>query len=150
MRKTIAAVAALMVAMAISACGSSEDDSADSKSPTPSMTVAETPAADCETPSPAIVSQIEASLKVVGRYLAQVQSVEGPDGTTYISANLMEGDKRVSPMVVWATKGAALYAVSSSAQDASQLPDGSVIGVSAGDQYGSAVQQCVLKEVRGR
>lgn len=131
--------AALAAPLLLTACGSSTDDAAASKSVTPPPKV-ETAAGKCETPAPVLVSQVEASLNGSGQTLAHPQSIVGPGDVTYISANIMEGDKRVSPMVVWAAKGGAVYAVSSSGRKTLQ--------VNAGDTYGAAVQDCVLTETR--
>lgn len=81
--------------------------------------------------------------------LANTYTVEGADDLVYIGANIMQGEKRVSSADVWVAKGPAIYSLSGGARENSALVDGrKVLKVSAGDEYGEAVQKCVIAGMR--
>lgn len=73
-------------------------------------------------------------------------------GTIYVGGNIAgPAGEDVSRSDVWLyTIDGALYSLSGSARDLSLLRDGrDVTGASAGDEYGTEVQECVTGEPRG-
>lgn len=158
----IGALAVLLAVVVIAGLATdSKDDepvAKDAPSSSPSAPVASTSPSkgvvgktSCTRPDQATVDEIEGSLKANGQTIVFPNALKRPDGVTYLSANIMEGDKRISPMVVWAKRDGALFAVSSSAQRHSTLVDGrKLLDVNAGDKYGADVQRCVLLETTGR
>lgn len=92
-----------------------------------------------------LVAQIEQALDA-GQYLSATAAVEAPDGTLYLGGDIMraEDEARVSSQDTWALVDGGLYAVSGSANEYSSLSDGrDVPGISAGDDYGVALQECI-------
>ncbi|CKH13029.1 hypothetical protein PXH78_09280 [Mycolicibacterium smegmatis] len=76
-------------------------------------------------------------------HLTDAKVVTTPDGALYIGGNIVDSSgTKVSSADVWLLDG-ALWALSSDARKRTVLPDGRDLGVSAGDEYGSAVQDCV-------
>lgn len=62
----------------------------------------------------------------------------------WISANIMEGDRRVSSADVWVAEGPLVFALSGDARRNTMLVDGrDLLNLSAGDDDGLAVQACV-------
>ncbi|MGX7730897.1 hypothetical protein ACWPOB_16730 [Rhodococcus sp. 2H158] len=85
-------------------------------------------------------------------HLEDAWTVDGEDGVTYVAGNIHDspGD-RVSSADVWALRSGALFSLSSDARSRSAAVDGrDVLGLSAGDEYGSLVQDCVVTSVRNR
>ena len=147
MKRIVTALAAAASIAALGACSSPTDEAATS---TPAAALAATTATDvaCKDAPDKTVKLIEAALTTSGQTLANAQAVEAGD-VIYIGANIMEGEKREHSAEVWASKGAAVYALSSNARKSTSLPDGrKILGANAGDQYGAAVQQCVVKALR--
>lgn len=109
--------------------------------------------AGCEEPDPSIVAAIEGSL-TPGLELIHVAAVNTlVDGIeyTYTAGDVFENGERHTSSVVWVTPGFGVMGLSSNSRDVSNLPFGrGVLDVSAGDEYGSRVQNCVLAMARYR
>lgn len=109
--------------------------------------------AGCEEPDPTIVAAIEASL-TPGLELIHVAAVNTMvDGIeyTYTAGDVFENGERHTSSVVWVTPGFGVMGLSSNSRDVSSLPLGrGILDVSAGDEYGSQVQNCVLAMARFR
>lgn len=106
----------------------------------------------CEIPAEAYVSMIELSLIDSSLSLANLQSLTAPGGLVYIGADIMRGDERESSQDTWVIKDDVPYALSSSANEFTVLPDGRDlldVNISAGDEYGSALQNCVARLRQG-
>lgn len=102
------------------------------------------PTSTCADAPAAVVQAIEGSLIDSTQTLTNTFSVT-TGHLTYIGANIMEGETKASSADVWVAQGGAIYAVSGSARDMSSLPDGrKVLDVSAGDEWGQQVQECVI------
>lgn len=110
-------------------------------------------AAGCEEPDPTIVAAIEASL-TPGLELIHVAGVNTMvDGIeyTYTAGDVFENGERHTSSVVWVSPGFGVMGLSSNSRDVSSLPFGrDLLDVSAGDEYGSQVQNCVLAMARFR
>jgi hypothetical protein len=111
-------------------------------------------AAGCEEPDPEIVSAIQASL-TEGRTLNHIAAVSAQtDGIeyTYTAANVFRADgSRSVSGAVWITPGFGVMGLSSNTKTVSTLPSGrGVLDASAGDRYGSKVQECVSALARWR
>ncbi len=91
-------------------------------------------------------------LAPTGQTLADTFVVESPAGYTYLGGNIMEGETKNSSADVWiAEDGLVTYALSGSAREETQeLEDGRDLGLSAGDDYGLAVQECTIAAFRAR
>lgn len=119
--------------------------------PAPAQTATE---AGCDEPDPSILSAIEASL-TDGRTIDQVAAVSTlVDGIEYIytAGNVYrpDGSRSVSG-VVWVTPGFGVMGLSGNSRDVSTLPFGrGILDVSAGDEYGTKVQDCVTALALGR
>lgn len=109
--------------------------------------------AGCEEPDPTIVAAIEASL-TPGLELIHVAAVNTMvDGIeyTYTAGDVFENGERHTSSVVWVSPGFGVMGLSSNSRDVSSLPFGrGILDVSAGDEYGSQVQNCVLAMARAR
>ena len=115
--------------------------------PTAQETTTTTPrAASCATASETYVAVINASFKEQGLSLSSpAYAVEAPGGLTYIGANIMRGDIKESSADVWVARDVAVFSLSGSAREYSTLPDGRrLLDASAGDDYGTEVQDCVI------
>lgn len=119
--------------------------------PAPAQTATE---AGCDEPDPSIVSAIEGSL-TEGRTLDQVAAVNtlvGGIEYTYTAGNVYkaDGDRSVSG-VVWITPGFGVMGLSGNSRTVSTLPFGrGILDVSAGDEHGAKVQDCVMALALGR
>ncbi|PZT93644.1 MAG: hypothetical protein DI630_26760 [Gordonia sp. (in: high G+C Gram-positive bacteria)] len=166
-------VALLVVVTAVGAMFEDEDESdADSRAETtadftyPTGTTTLAPAAPpavrttitgpaqvpCETAPDAYVAVIEASLTDSSLSLANLQSLTAPGGLLYIGADIMRGEERESSQDTWVVDDDVVMALSSSANEFTILPDGRDlldVTVSAGDEYGSALQNCVARVRQG-
>ncbi|MBH0118249.1 DUF2510 domain-containing protein [Rhodococcus sp. CX] len=120
------------------------------RAPEPASSATE---AGCEEPDPAIVAAIESSL-TPGLELIHVAAVNTLiDGIeyTYTAGDVFENGERHTSSVVWVTPGFGVMGLSSNSRDVSSLPFGrGILDVSAGDEYGSQVQNCVLAMARAR
>lgn len=119
--------------------------------PAPAQTATE---AGCEEPDPSILSTIEVSL-TEGRTIDQVAAVSTLiDGVEYIytAGNVYRADgSRSVSGVVWVTPGFGVMGLSGNSREVSTLPFGrGILDVSAGDEYGTRVQDCVTALALGR
>ncbi|WP_155976831.1 hypothetical protein [Nocardia sp. 348MFTsu5.1] len=116
---------------------------------TPTLTVANVA---CEAAPDAYVSAIEMSLIDSSLALENLQSLEAPRGLVYIGADVLRDGERESGQDIWVVKDDVIYALSGSANKLSILPDGRDlldVNISAGDEYGSALQNCVARVRQG-
>lgn len=107
----------------------------------------------CETAPSGVVGFLNAALSDGGYSLALAQQVTRPaNGDQYIGGDIMRGETRVSSSDVWLIREGVPYALSSDARKLSGLVDGrrlpgpkptTLLGPSAGDEWGSGVQECV-------
>lgn len=107
----------------------------------------------CTPASQELVDQIDGHLGPTGQTLADTFVVVSPEGYQYVGGNIMEGDTKNSSADVWIADetGFVLCALSGSARDETpQLADGRNLGLSAGDEYGQAVQECAIASYRAR
>ena len=161
-----------LVGQVLTGCGSSEETAATSSVDAPTRTspismttpsappVASTPAPAlatevpewCEGAPQDLVDQVNSYLTPTGQTLADTFVVESPAGYTYLGGNIMEGETKNSSADVWiAEDGLVTYALSGSAREETQeLEDGRDLGLSAGDDYGLAVQECTIAAFRAR
>ena len=104
-------------------------------------------ASDCTPASPELVDQVNAQLADTGQTLSDTFVMTSPEGYQNVGGNIMEGDKKTSSADIWIAKdGFVVYALSGSARDETpQLADGRDLGLSAGDEYGQAVQECTIQ-----
>jgi hypothetical protein len=115
------------------------------RSPVAALTFTPLPPA-CKTPSASIIDQINASFIETDQHLENVFMVYGRKDVAYIGADIMNaaGD-RLSSNDVWANDGGVLFALSSDARRRTAIPDGrKILGISAGDEFGTDVSDCVL------
>lgn len=106
----------------------------------------------CEVPPELYVSMIEAMLIDSSLSLANLQALSAPGGLVYIGADIMRGEERESSQDTWVVEDDVVYALSSSANEFTVLPDGRDlldVNISAGDEYGSALQNCVARVRQG-
>lgn len=157
---------AVLVATAVAGCSSSNDSKSDAKAttaPPPSSeaapsTSASPPSVDplvmpagCLAAPDQLLATINASFNDSSLQLVDAWSVAGQKDVTYIGGNIFAGEKRVSSGDVWAAKGGAIFSLSSDARSRTVLPDGrKILDISAGDEYGSLVSNCVTTAVRIR
>lgn len=154
-RTVLATIASIAAVVLLAGCSS--DDGSDTAAETPTTTTTaefvpeetateETVAAQCDPAPDQYVAVINGSFTDSGLSLGPAYVVVGDDDVQYIGAHIMRGDERESSADVWVAQGPAVYALSGSAREYSMLPDGrDVLGVSAGDEYGSAVQDCTIQ-----
>lgn len=110
--------------------------------------------AGCEEADPDILSTIEGSL-TEGRTIREVAAVSTlHDGIEYIytAGNVYKADgTRSVSGVVWVTPGLGVMGLSGNSRTVSTLPFGrGILDVSAGDEFGTKVQDCVSAIARGR
>lgn len=110
-------------------------------------------AANCSQPPSSVKELIDASFANDER-LQDVFAVNGPDGIVYVGGNIMGDDGvKVSSADVWLVirqpGSYDVYSLSGDARRRTLWPDGRDIA-SAGDEYGTAVQDCVIKAERAR
>lgn len=146
MKRILLPAITIVAAALVAGCSSSEETMTTSAVAAPPA--ASDAAPDCKAAPEATVALITAALKDTSLSLANAQAVDGKDGAVYIAANIMQGDKREHSAEVWATKGAGTFALSSNARSETSLVDGRRLGLSAGDTYGRAAQQCVVADLR--
>ncbi|PVY28355.1 hypothetical protein [Williamsia muralis] len=106
----------------------------------------------CKTAPDAYVAVIEASLTDASLSLANLQSLTAPGGLLYIGADIVRGEERESTQDTWVVEDDVVMALSSSANEFTILPDGRDlldVTVSAGDEHGSALQNCVARVRQG-
>ncbi|MFD3812154.1 hypothetical protein [Rhodococcus sp. NPDC058639] len=168
--KLRAALIALPAALLLAACGGSTDT--DDAVVETTTTVAATTSTAATTSAPAstsasaltttaldprctaapsgTVTLVDTAL-VDDVHLQDPWTVEG-EGVTYVAGNIHDAaGERVSSADVWALSDGVLYSLSSDARERSVAVDGrSILGISAGDEYGSLVQNCVATSVRNR
>lgn len=121
--------------------------------PLPQFTPTPAPAAAaCKPASQALIDQVDAHLARTGQTLADAFVVDSPEGYQYVGGNIMEGETKNSSADVWiAQDGWVIYALSGSAREETpQLADARDLGLSAGDEYGQAVQECTITAERAR
>lgn len=106
----------------------------------------------CKTPSESTIAAINASFKEDGYYLADVYMVYGAKDVAYIGANIMDADgQRASSSDIWADKGGLLFSLSGDARRRTSIPDGRhLLDISAGDEYGQEVSECIQTAVINR
>lgn len=109
--------------------------------------------ADCRRATPEQTELIAAALNT-GLTLGPSFVETSPDGDVYVGANIMRGEERVSSADVWVLRNRQPYALSSDARSRSALADGRKLvdsgkrKLSAGDQYGAKVQDCVVAQIQ--
>lgn len=110
-----------------------------------------TPIAECAAADPDLVAQIEGQLGG-DHTLADAFQVDSTEsGYLYVGGNIMDGETKVSSSDVWiAEDGFVLYALSGTAREMTPLADGRDLGLSAGDDFGLAVQDCTQVAERAR
>lgn len=107
--------------------------------------------AGCNAAPDNLLATINASFNDSAEQLVDAWAVSGQKDVTYIGGNIFAGEKRVSSGDVWAAKGGAIYSLSSDARKRTSLPDGrKILDISAGDEYGAKVVDCVTVAVRIR
>lgn len=108
--------------------------------------------AACKTPAQSIIDQIDASFIEADRHLEDVFMVYGRKDVAYIGANIMDSaGTRVSSADIWAQSDGMLFSLSSDARKRTALPDGrKLLDISAGDEFGSAVSDCIMVSVINR
>lgn len=104
-------------------------------------------AAGCDEPDSDILATIEGSL-TEGRTISEVAAVNTlVDGIeyTYTAGNVYKADgSRSVSGVVWVTPGFGVMGLSGNSRTVSTLPFGrGILDVSAGDEHGTKVQDCV-------
>lgn len=106
----------------------------------------------CKTPEQSIIDQIDASFIEADRHLEDVFMVYGRKDVAYIGANIMDSaGTRVSSADIWAQSDGMLFSLSSDARRRTALPDGrKLLDISAGDEFGSAVSDCIMVSVINR
>ncbi|MDF3284651.1 DUF2510 domain-containing protein [Gordonia sp. N1V] len=110
----------------------------------PGVTATTARPSSCEPAPDQVIAIIEGSLRDSTLTLANTAMVSVPGNLNYIGANIMRGLEKVSSADVRAQKEAAIFSLSGSAREYSLLPDGRhILDISAGDDYGTAVQDCV-------
>lgn len=156
--RTTAAGLILALAMALTGCGGGdvpEEDAVAVPSPAaPSAAAPAAPADDCTEAPAALVKAVQTHLD--GFTLDDTFVVRG-ESLVYLGANVVRPDgQRESSADVWVATneaGADLAALSGSARNdlTPNLPDATdpPYSVSAGDEFGMAVQQCVITASRG-
>lgn len=160
-RTIIAAAAAFVAALVLAGivgvvivANSGSDDAA---SPVPDITqrpitlrsaapttVAPVVAGGCESAPLGVLVTINNALTSPG-VLTETAMVTDAEGRQWIGANITTHDgRRVSSADVWVVNGNIIYALSGGARGNSTLHDGRhLLGLSAGDDTGIAVQDCV-------
>ncbi|WAL49560.1 hypothetical protein [Rhodococcus pyridinivorans] len=105
----------------------------------------------CAAADPGTIGLVD-SVLMGGTHIEDVWIVDGEDGVEYVAGNIHdEAGDRVSSADVWALNGGVIYALSGGARDESAAVDGrDVLGISAGDEFGSLAQNCVTTSVRNR
>ena len=108
--------------------------------------------AACKTPAQSIIDQIDASFIEADRHIEDVFMVYGRKDVAYIGANIMDSaGTRVSSADIWAQSDGMLFSLSSDARRRTALPDGrKLLDISAGDEFGSAVSDCIMVSVINR
>lgn len=78
--------------------------------------------------------------------------VYGAKDVAYIGANIMAADgHRASSADIWADKGGLLFSLSGDARRRTSIPDGRhLLDISAGDEYGQEVSECIQTAVINR
>jgi len=104
-------------------------------------TAGATPGIPCKEAPSTIVSIINATF-TGGEHLENTKSVIGLHDLVYVGGNIMAGAQRASSGDVWVVQHGGIYSLSSDARKRTLLPDGRDLA-SAGDQYGSAVIDCI-------
>ena len=147
-----AVATAVALALSVTACGTSKPSTTrtstqaqtnSSLSVPVSAPVSVPPAAPgCDTASPEVVDAITRAFTEAAT-LSSPQMVESPDGLVYVGGNIdSPAGERLSNDDVWLVKDGSLFALSGDARRRTSLPDGRGFA-SAGDEYGTAVQECV-------
>lgn len=120
------------------------------RAPTPAASATE---AGCEEPDQSIVEAIEGSidpgftLTNVAAVTTRVDDIE----YTYTAGDVYEGESRKYSMVVWITPGFGVFGLSSNAERASDLPDGSFLDEAyPGDDYSVQAMDCVMALALGK
>lgn len=113
-------------------------------------------AAGCQQPDASVVAAIEAAL-TEGRTLQDVAAVTTDvDGIDYeyVSANVFRADgTRSVSAAVWLSPGVGVFNLSSNSREVTpefEFARGMFDAVSAGDETGAQVQECVSVMARGR
>jgi hypothetical protein len=170
MRRVLFGAVVAVIAVSVAGCGSDSSKSSDaSQSAAPATTTAAsattTPAAPTPTTTGAplvmpagclaapdqLLATINASFNDSAEQLIDAWAVQGLKDVTYIGGNIFAGEKRVSSGDVWAAKGGAIYSLSGDARKRTSLPDGrKILDISAGDDDGAKVAECVSVAVRIR
>lgn len=112
-------------------------------------TAASAPAVRCESAPDGSVAFLNAALSNKGYSLANAQQVTAANGDRYVGGDIMRGGVKASSADVWLLRADVPYALSSDARKLSGLADGRGLA-SAGDEWGSAVQECVVAAGRGK
>jgi hypothetical protein len=103
----------------------------------------------CTPASDSVVAFLETMITEGGLRLDDAYVVDGAKGQ-YVGANFFdETDRRVSSADVWINRNGVWYALSSDARSRTSLPDGRDYA-SAGDEDGTAVQDCVTAAIFAR
>ncbi|MGQ4619092.1 hypothetical protein [Nocardia sp. R7R-8] len=120
--------------------------------PRPTTTLANAPIPTGCQPAPSgVVATISAAFSDPSNTLADTFAVSAPGGLVYVGANIMQGTTKVSSADVWVTQRGSVYSLSGDARRRTTLPDGrKVLNASAGDDFGTQVQDCVTTTERAR
>lgn len=103
----------------------------------------------CVQPPAGVQQSIDASFSG-GERLEDVFAVAGPGGLVYVGGNIVAVDgSKVSSADVWLVSDGAVFSLSGDARRHTPWPDGRDIA-SAGDEYGTQVQDCVTGAERAR
>ena len=159
--KAMLAVGAMMSSSALAACDSDSSNGAESPAPTtatalsspnpasaspgptPSSSPSNTVASAGCTEAPANIVDIINAAFTEDAHLTNPQAVSAPTGLIYVGGNIDDSTgNRVSNDDVWLVHNGAVFALSGDARRRTSLADGRDYA-SAGDEYGSAVQECV-------
>jgi hypothetical protein len=106
----------------------------------------------CNAPSPSVIASIDAAFLEADQHLEDAFLVYGQRDVAYIGANIMDSaGTRLSSSDVWAQSDGVIYSLSGDARRRTSFPDGRrALDISAGDEFGVAVSDCVQISVINR
>lgn len=110
---------------------------------TPEPVVAAPVSSACGPAPVALVELINQSF-TGGEQLARATAVNAPRDMVYIAGDIEAGGQRVSSADVWLYQHGAILALSSDARKRTMFADGRDFA-SAGDEYGTAAQDCISR-----
>lgn len=120
--------------------------------PPPSQQAPRPLPASCNTPAPSVVAAIDAAFIEADQHLEDAFLVYGADDVAYIGANIMDSTgTRLSSADVWAQSNGIIYSLSGDARRRTSFPDGRrALDISAGDEFGTAVSDCIQISIINR